>query len=67
MIFRDNTATSGYCLCSDCRFGVLECYHKYTTIPNGIYVCSRLKMLAVKDVGICNLFEGRQEDATINR
>lgn len=66
MIFRDNTSTNGYCLCSDCQFGVLECCHKYTDIPNGVYVCSRLGYLAVENVGICNLFEGRCEDETIN-
>ena len=64
MIFRDNTATNGYCLCSDCRHGVLECCYKYTDIPNGIYICDRLGLLAVKDVGICNLFEGRADNET---
>lgn len=66
MIFRDNTATNGYCLCSDCRFKV----NRSIIYENDIAVdvtCVCRKYGVVKNVGICNLFEGRQEDATINR
>ena len=56
MIFRDNTSTGGYCLCSDCRLSI-------PTLINmeGHFYCERLGII-VCNVGICNLLEGRIED-----
>jgi len=66
MIFRDNTATNGYCLCSDCRFksNILVLYENDVPITK---TCVCRKFGITKNVGICNLFEGRYDDATINR
>ena len=66
MIFRDNTATNGYCLCVECKYCAWSMNKSETDLTNGVYFCSRLDEV-VANVGICNLFEGRQEDATINR
>ena len=66
MIFRDNTATSGYCLCSDCRFKSNISVLYENDVPIDI-TCICRKYGIVKNVGICNLFEGRYDDATINR
>ena len=55
MIFRDNTSTGGYYLCSDCKLG-LDANAFYE--DDGHYVCKRTGYM-VHNVGICNLFEGR--------
>ena len=60
MIFRDNTATNGYCLCSDCQFGT---YHGTLFKRDGLYYCGRYNEKVFR-VGICNLFmEVRDDEA----
>ena len=66
MIFRDNTATNGYCLCSDCRFKSNVSVLYENGVPIDITcICRRYGIVKiVKNVGICNLFEGRVDNET---
>ena len=59
MIDINNTSSNDYCLCTDCEFAGLECCHKYTMIPNGIYYCLK-KDVAVEHVGVCRDYVTRK-------